>query len=133
MLSRETNIELGLRLIPLRKESRGARVLNTQYDAQAPVPDDRSRICTWMLKMMGTAITAPASHVPPFTSVRKAAQALPFSELCWERFEKLTGMDLEKACTEFFAGGWLARNDMFYIAFAMSTGLRRVAGVSAWA
>ncbi|EFW81089.1 hypothetical protein ALP26_103025 [Pseudomonas savastanoi pv. glycinea] len=83
--------------------------------------------------MMGTAITSPASHVPPFTSVRKAAQALPFSELCWERFEKLTGMDLEKACTEFFAGGWLARNDMFYIAFAMSTGLRRVAGVSAWA
>jgi len=39
--------------------------------------------------MTETAITAPASHVPPFTSVRTAAQALPFSELRWENFEKL--------------------------------------------
>ncbi|PBQ03560.1 hypothetical protein CCL17_09500 [Pseudomonas congelans] len=83
--------------------------------------------------MMGAAITVPASHVPPFTSVHTAAQVLPSSELCWEMFEKLTRMDLEKACAAFFAGGWWARIDMFYIAFAMSTGLRRVAGVSAWA
>lgn len=40
-------------------------------------------------KMTKTAITAPASHVPPFTSVRTAAQALPFSDLSWENFEKL--------------------------------------------
>lgn len=39
--------------------------------------------------MTKTAITAPASHVPPFTSVRTAAQALPFSDLSWENFEKL--------------------------------------------
>ncbi|WP_227447882.1 hypothetical protein [Pseudomonas syringae] len=61
--------------------------------------------------MMETAITALASHVLPFTSVRAAAQALPFSELRWEMFEKLTHMDLEKACAAFFARGWLARND----------------------
>lgn len=40
-------------------------------------------------KMTETAITAPASHVPPFTSVLTAAQTLPFSELRWENFEKL--------------------------------------------
>lgn len=40
-------------------------------------------------KMMETAITAPASHVPLFISVRTAAQALPFDELRWENFEKL--------------------------------------------
>ena len=39
--------------------------------------------------MTETAITAPASHVPPFTSVRTAAQTLPFSELRWENFERL--------------------------------------------
>ncbi|MFW3166897.1 NACHT domain-containing protein [Pseudomonas syringae pv. syringae] len=39
--------------------------------------------------MMETAITAPASHVPLFISVRTAAQALPFDELRWENFEKL--------------------------------------------
>ncbi len=66
MLSRETNIELGLRLIPLRKESRGARVLNTQYDAQAPVPDDRSRICTWMLKNDGNCNYGASKSCPTF-------------------------------------------------------------------
>ncbi|ARD13060.1 hypothetical protein BVY11_30145 [Pseudomonas amygdali pv. morsprunorum] len=83
--------------------------------------------------MMRAAITVLASHVPPFNSVHTAAQALPSSELCWKTFQKLTRMDLEKPCAAFFAGGWWARIDMFYIAFAMSTGLRRVAGVSAWA
>ncbi|WP_122533049.1 NACHT domain-containing protein [Pseudomonas viridiflava] len=39
--------------------------------------------------MTETAITAPANHIPPFSSVRTAAQALPFSELRWENFEKL--------------------------------------------
>lgn len=39
--------------------------------------------------MTEIAITAPASHVPPFTSVLTAAQSLPFSELRWENFEKL--------------------------------------------
>lgn len=39
--------------------------------------------------MTETAITAPASHVPLFTSVRTAVQVLPFSELRWENFEKL--------------------------------------------
>ncbi|WP_275087215.1 hypothetical protein [Pseudomonas congelans] len=37
------------------------------------------------------------------------------SELRWEDFEKLTRMDLEKVCAAFFAGGWLAMTDMFYI------------------
>lgn len=133
MLSRETNLELGLRLIPSRKESCGARGLNTQHCAQLPAPDDRSRICTWIVKNDGNRNHGASKSCPTFTSVRTAAEALPLSELRWERFEKLTRMDLEKACAAFFAGGWLARIDMFYIAFAISTGLRRVAGVSAWA
>lgn len=35
------------------------------------------------------AITAPASHVPPFVPIQAAAQLLPFGELRWESFEKL--------------------------------------------
>ncbi|CAM3838962.1 NACHT domain-containing protein [Aeromonas bestiarum] len=36
-----------------------------------------------------TAITAPASHVPPFVPVQTVLQLLPFSDLRWENFEKL--------------------------------------------
>ncbi|MCU1720920.1 NACHT domain-containing protein [Pseudomonas sp. 5P_5.1_Bac1] len=39
--------------------------------------------------MTENAITAPASHIPPFISVQTAAQTLPFNELRWENFEKL--------------------------------------------
>lgn len=36
-----------------------------------------------------TAITAPASHVPPFIPVQTTTQLLPFKDLRWENFEKL--------------------------------------------
>lgn len=66
MLSRETNLESGLRLIPSRKKSRGAPGLNTQYDAQAPVPDDRSCICTWILKNDGNRNHGASKPCPTF-------------------------------------------------------------------
>ncbi len=116
ILSRETKLESSLRLIPFRNESHGARGLNTQYDAQPPAPDDRSRICAWILKNDGNCNHGASKSCSTFTSVRTAAQALPLSELRWEDFEKLTRVDLEKACAAFFPGGWLARTDMFYIA-----------------
>jgi len=86
MLSRETGLESGLRLIPFHNKSHDARGLipNMMHNHRRPM--------TGVAPAHGFSKDGNRNHgtsksCSTFTSVRTAAQALPFGELHWENFE----------------------------------------------